>query len=166
VVSPSSVAFNSACNADTEQIANTCNVAQISAANPFKLISAYFAGAYSDGLQLSVTGYLGANVVDSETLTVNYSNGATLFGFNWHDIDRVSFESWGGAQAACCGSGSDFTMDNLTISGPTATPEPSLFAPLLALGLGMIVWRGRRRYWRTPAGSCLSHVTKRLKDAG
>ncbi len=135
VVSSPNVAFNFACDAATEAIAHTCNTADFSAAAPFSLDSAYLAGAYQDGLQVLVTGYLGGNVVDSETLTVSYSTGAQLVTFDWLNVDDVTFESWGGTRVAgCCGSGSDFTMDNLTVDlGAGSVPEPSTFMLLASV---------------------------------
>jgi PEP-CTERM motif len=151
VASPPNVAFNAACDAATQAVADTCNIAEFSSSSPFTFGSTYLTGAYNNGLQVLVTGYLAGNVEDTELLTVYYSFGATLFNFDWEDLDQVSFESWGGTQIASgSGSGSNFTMDNLTVdlstSQPTGSvPEPSTFVSLAAALAAGLVWRSSRQ---------------------
>ena len=119
-------------------------VATISA-SPFTFNSAYFTGAWNDGLTVAITGYLSGNVVDEKSFIVNFS-GPTLEVFNWADVDELSFASNGGTPHSG-GGGEQFVMDNFTYN---AVPEPStrVLVGIGAVSLLAYGWRRRddRKY--------------------
>jgi PEP-CTERM motif len=105
--------------------------ANFSSATPFTLNSAYFTGAWNDGLMIEAQGFLGGSLVHDVIFTVNTS-GPTLEKFNWTNVDNVNFISSGGTPHGYSGAGEHFAMDNLTIN-EAVVPEP---ASLTLLGLG------------------------------
>jgi len=128
VVSPGNIAFNDA-----------GNPAFINGGS-FNLNSAYLTGAWNNGLQVEVRGWVGAALTYDNTYTVNAS-GPTLVNFNYTGIDQVEFISSGGTAyppAAIGGAGEQFVMDNLSV---TLTPEPSTFA---LAGLAAVSLMSRR----------------------
>lgn len=120
--------------------------ATISSAGSFSLVSAYLTAGWRNGLQLTVTGYLGEALVNSATYTLGTSS-ASFINFGLGNVDRVVFASSGGSGTG----GPSFVMDNLTV-GPalaavTPVPEPQSYAMFLA-GLGLIGGVARRRLSR------------------
>jgi len=110
---------------------------------------AYYAGAWRDGLELTIEGLLGVNVLFSQTIIVN-TNAPTLHAVSWNGINRLRWSSTGGVEDPTLdGSGAHFVMDNLHIdqlAAPpvAAVPEPaSLF--LAGSGVVFLVNRARRR---------------------
>ena len=104
----------------------------------FEFNSAYFTGAWSDGLQVTVQGYNNSTLLDSVTFTVNTS-GPTLETFDWTGVNELVFSSTGGTHNPnFAQSGTEFAMDNFVYS----TPEP---ASLVLGELGAIGLFGFRR---------------------
>jgi hypothetical protein len=115
----------------------------------FDFTGAWLTGAWNDGLSINVTGWSGATQLYDNTVTVNTA-GATWFAFDYLDVDRLVFSSFGGIPnpaAAQRGGGLHFVMDNFTINESGAVPEPStliIWSGLGAIGLAA-VWRRRKR---------------------
>jgi hypothetical protein len=130
LVSPPNVAFNGA-----------GNPAEIDAAGTnFNFLSVYLTSAWDSNLNIEVQGYRDTNLIYDETLVVSATN-ATLFTFNYLDIDRLYFNSYGGDNAGFGGSGEEFVMDNFEFE---FIPEPSSFL-LAALGCISLVALVRHR---------------------
>ena len=111
------------------------------AASPFTFNSGYFTAAWNDGLNLEVTGYLGATQLYQSTHTLNTS-GSLFLSFGWAGIDRVTFQSWGGTDnPELPGAGQHFAVDNMAFNN---VPEPASMV-LLLTGLGAVVGVGMRR---------------------
>jgi len=125
---------------------------------PFELDSFYLAAAWRDGLEVTVTGELCSSaqtcvVVDSTTLTVSTS-GPTLETFNWDDVNKVVFQSFGGVPVGF--EGYQFVLDNLSVSSVPessngafdAVPESSTWTLMLVgfagLGCAAIGQRARK----------------------
>ena len=113
--------------------------ANFSSSTPFTFYSAYLTAAWNNGLTLAVTGYLADQIVDYRTITLNTS-GPTFEVFNWTNVDRVNFVSFGGTPAGYSGNGIQFALDNLTITAEV--PEPTTIA---IFGLGMLGVAAARR---------------------
>lgn len=112
--SPSNVAFN-----------YEGGSASFSDNGTFNLNSAYLTGAWRDGLQVEVQGYVGSTLTYDNTYTVN-AESPTLINFNYVGVDKVNFISSGGVvHSGYGGSAYQFAMDNLSV---TLVPEPTTFA--------------------------------------
>jgi hypothetical protein len=110
--------------------------AKVVADGSFDFIGAYLTAAWRIGLNITVEGYRDGMLVHSQTVVVDYY-GPTWFGFNFMNIDKVRFNSYGGTEApGLSGDGTHFVMDNFTI------PEPTT---ILLLGLGGILLRRKIR---------------------
>ena len=91
------------------------NPALVSDSGPFDFGGCYLTGAWRDGLNIKVDGYLGANLLYTQTVVVN-STAPTWCAFNYSGIDRLNFSSFGGVENPNYGgSGAHFAMDNFTI---------------------------------------------------
>jgi hypothetical protein len=132
MVSPRNVAFNAYANPAA------------ASDGQFTLNSAYFTGAWNDGLNIHADGYLGGNIIDSADFLVN-STVPILHTFNWSGIDKVQFSSSGGVlHPGYSNGGKHFVIDDFSF---TPAPEPSTLA-LLGVGtVGLLacVWRRRKR---------------------
>jgi hypothetical protein len=106
----------------------------------FNFLSTYLTGAWNSNLNIEVEGFNGTNLVYDETKVVSATN-ATLFTFDYLDIDRLYFNSYGGQPAFDGIDETHFVMDNMTIE---FIPEPS---SLLLTTLGAVTLCGfvRRR---------------------
>ena len=106
-VSQSNVAFNS-----------SGTPAYISKSNFFNLNSGYFTAAWSNDLQLTVTGFTdegGTNQKYISTYTLQKTAPSKIV-FNWTDIKRILFSSSGGTDDPTDnGFGTHFALDNLCI---------------------------------------------------
>lgn len=138
-VSGTNVAFNA--NSGSAQISGTV----------FNLNSAYLTGAWRDGLQVEVEGFVGTTLTYDNTYTVNTS-GPDLINFNYLGVDQVIFNSSGGTldpayhDPVLHALTEEFAMDNLSITMPA--PEPSTIALLGLAGL-LLAFRYRPRRCRS-----------------
>lgn len=115
-----------------------------SQSSPFTFNSAYFTGAWNDGLSIQVDAFLAGALVNTMTFVVN-STGPTLEIFNWSNIDRLTFTSSGGTSAQYGGVGPHFAMDDMVVNEVvTPVPEPSTYAMML-VGLGLVGFSLSRR---------------------
>jgi hypothetical protein len=131
LVSGSNLAFN-----------NSGNPAGFSADAPFTFNSAYFTGAWSNGLTVLVTGYVGGDATFSKTFTVD-STGPTFETFNWTGLSSVLISTSGGTDAGYNGSGNHLAIDNVSVNG--AVPEPASWALMVGgFGLAGMAMRQRR----------------------
>lgn len=128
VVSSGNVAFN-----------GTGNPAQISSGTAFDLNSAWLTAAWNDGLQLEVQGFAGGTLAYDQTYTLN-ATASTLLTFSYLAVDQVNFISSGGVNHGYDGSGTQFVMDNVTVT----VPEPNS-TMLLLFGSALIVLQLRKR---------------------
>ena len=83
----------------------------------FSFGGTYLTGAFNEGLNVQVDGYLDGSLIYSQTVVVS-STTPTWFNFNYYSIDRLEFSSWGGIpnpDYANHGFGTQFVMDNFTI---------------------------------------------------
>ncbi len=87
MVSPSNVAFNAG-----------GDPAEIDSATNFNFFSAYLTGAWNSNLNIEVEGFNGAKEI-YDTIVVASATNPTLFTFNYLDIDRLYFDSYGGQSA-------------------------------------------------------------------
>ena len=114
---------------------------------PFDFVSTYLTAAFNTGLNITVEGFLGRNLLYTQTVVVD-DQAPTLFTFNYQGVDSVRFTAFGGVDAnpGNPGSGPIFAMDNPTLDNLTYTlPEPST---LLLLCGGLLA--GARRLRRFP----------------
>jgi hypothetical protein len=124
MVSPSNVAFNAG-----------GQPAEIDSATSFNFFSAYLTGAWNSNLNIDVQGFRNGTLIYDQTVVAAATN-ATLFTFNYMDIDRLYFDSYGGQPAGFPnGGGVIFAMDNFTFD---FIPEPSSL--LLASVGALLLW--------------------------
>lgn len=131
IVSGSYVAYNA-----------NANPGSFSSATAFTLNSAFFTGAWNDGLTIHAVG-TGLNNYSMD-FVVN-TNAPSEITFNWTGLTSVQFSSSGGTPHGFLnGSGAHFALDNLTVNAVSAVPEAETYAMLLA-GLGVMGAVARRR---------------------
>jgi hypothetical protein len=124
-VSPKNVAFNA-----------NGNPANFSSSGAFALDSAYLTAAWNDGLQLEVQGFVGTTLTYDNTYTLNTA-GPVLVNFKYLGVDEVNFISSGGTHhSGYSGAGTQFAMDNLTVT----VPEPNALS-LFGIGALILCWR-------------------------
>jgi hypothetical protein len=102
-------------------------------ATDFNFLSTYITGAWNSNLNVEVQGFNGATML-YDTTVVASATSPTLFTFNYLDIDRLTFNSFGG-QPAFGVNAEQFVMDNLTFD---FVPEPSPL--LLTAGAALLLW--------------------------
>lgn len=118
--------------------------ASFSSITPFTFVSGYFTAAWNDGLNITIEGLNGTNVLDLRTIVVS-NTGPTLEIFNWTDVTQVEFNSFGGTpNPYVLPPAFHFVLDNLTID---AVPEPGMSLVVAIISLGVIQLR---RKWLTP----------------
>jgi hypothetical protein len=119
MVSPSNVAFNAG-GYPTE----------VDSATDLDFFSAYLTGAWNSNLNIQVEGFNGAQEIYN-TIVVASATNPTLFTFDYFDIDRLYFNSYGGEPAFGVAANT-FVMDNFLFE---FIPEPST---LLLVVLGAV----------------------------
>jgi hypothetical protein len=131
LISPRNVAYNAG-----------GSPALFSSGGTFDLNSAYLTGAWNDGLNVEVQGFIGATLAYDHTYVID-STAPTLIHFNYLGVTSVTFISSGGIpHPGYHGAGTHFAMDDLTLN---VVPEPSAALLLLLGGAPMVLrWRGRR----------------------
>ena len=128
VVSPDNVAFNSG-----------GGPAAFSSSAAFDLDSAYLTAAWNDGLQVEAQGFVGSVLTYDNTYILS-ATAPTLINFNYRGVNEVNFIASGGtAHDGYSGAGTQFAMDNMTISAP----EPGTIG-LLVFGAALVGLGGRR----------------------
>jgi hypothetical protein len=108
----------------------------------FDFLSAYLTGYWNSNVNIEVQGFRGVNLL-YDTSVVASATAPTLFTFNYLNIDRLYFNSYGGEPAFGIDDGGvSFVMDNLSIE---FVPEPStvLLTCLGALTLCVVLRRRR-----------------------
>lgn len=119
MISPNNVGFNE--SAETASMYVTSGL--------FDLDSAYLTAAYTDGLPFSAVGYRNGVEIYSASYTLSLT-APTLIQFNFIGVDKVSFSS----------SPTQFVIDNILVTTPSAVPEPALGGFALLGGLLIGVW--------------------------
>jgi hypothetical protein len=124
------------------------NVAFNGQANPvivngdqFTFNSAYFTGAWNDGLTISIEGYKDSGRPYTATFTVN-TTSPTLEVFNWTGLNTLVFTSNGGVNHGYGDGGFEFAMDNMTIN---EVPEPPALVLLTVGAVSLLAYAWRRR---------------------
>ena len=107
----------------------------------FNFFSAYLTGAWRSNLNIEVEGFRNGNLL-YDTTVVASATDATLFTFNYLNIDRLAFISSGGQYAGFSSDGLNFAMDNFNFE---FVPEPSslLLTCIGGLALFGLVRRSR-----------------------
>lgn len=107
-------------------------------ANVFDFNGAYLTAAWYNDLNIRVEGFLGGVIQYSQTVVVNPDH-PTWFDFNFQEIDRLDFTSFGGYYGGYSGDGTHFVMDDFTFNEPV--PEPTSLISFLGLGaIGVRSW--------------------------
>jgi len=114
--------------------------AEIDSATNFNFLSVYLTGAWHSNLNIEAEGFNGAQEI-YDTIVAASATNATLFTFNYFDIDRLYFNSYGGQVAFGVDGGNHFVMDNFMFE---FIPEPSSLL-LTALGAVSLVAFLRRK---------------------
>ena len=120
VVSPSNVLST---GYGAGQTASQLTIAP-AAGGTFTFNSAYFTGAWLDGVTVSVAGMNGANEVDSAKFVLGAAGIPTLYSFNWSNLTSVLITPSGGTpHAGYAYSLLILAIDNLTYNGPVASQQ-------------------------------------------
>jgi len=121
--------------------------ASFSAATTFNLTSASITAGWRNGLNVEVQGWNGSTELYDNNYTVNTA-GPSLINFNYLGITSVDFITSGGTDAGFGYSGTQMAIDNITINGASAVPEPSTIISGLG-ALGFVLTSSLRRLHRS-----------------
>ncbi len=132
MVTPSNVAYNA-----------FGNPAEIdSPGTNFSFLSAYLTGAWNSNLNIEVEGFNGAAEIYDTNVVASATN-PTLFTFNYLNINRLYFNSYGGELAGFGGgAGENFVMDNFDFE---FIPEPSSLLLTALGGVSLVAFLKRKR---------------------
>jgi len=132
MVTPSNVAYNA-----------FGNPAEIdSPGTNFSFLSAYLTGAWNSNLNIEVEGFNGAAEIYDTNVVASATN-PTLFTFNYLNINRLYFNSYGGELAGFGGgAGENFVMDNFDFE---FIPEPSSLLLTALGGVSLVAVLKRQR---------------------
>lgn len=86
---------------------------------PFNFESAYLTAAWKFGLQITVQGFLGSELLYTRTVTVDPLRPTSPFYFDYVGVDKVTFTAFGGTASLSEGTGSQFVMDDVEIGSGT-----------------------------------------------
>ena len=119
--------------------------ASISSSQPFNFLSGYLTGAWKDGLQVEVQGFVGTTLTYDRTYILSI-NGPTFIPFNYLGVDNVVFTRSGGTLEFdyINPPGDVVVMDNLTVD-PSPVPEPGTLS-VLSLSVAMMMVLHRRKW--------------------
>jgi hypothetical protein len=106
----------------------------------FNFFSAYLTAAWNSNLCIDVQGFNGASAV-YDTIVYPSPTNATLYTFDYFDIDRLVFTPYGGEPAFGPPARENFAMDDFMFE---FIPEPSTFL-LAAMGAVSLIAILRRR---------------------
>jgi hypothetical protein len=140
-------------------IVSTPNVALNAFAQPasvsvsngqFDFNSAYLTGAWNNGLNILVEGFLDGITKYSKSITVN-SASPTKFSFDFFGIDDLKFSSSGGVPAGYRGGGEHFALDNFDYNAEPV-PEPlTILGTVTAAGFGVVMRRKQKQQQKATA---------------
>jgi len=116
-------------------------LSEIDSSTNFNFLSAYLTGAWNSNLNIEVQGFNGPTML-YDTTVVASATSPTLFTFDYLNVDRLTFDSFGGQSAGFSGGGQNFVMDNFTFD---FVPEPSAFLLTVAGGLTLWAFLNRKR---------------------
>ena len=134
MVSPSNIVFNEYGEADIVDRTGT----------NFNFLSVYLTGAAESNLNILVAGLRNGVFVYNNVVIASATN-ATLFTFNYLNIDDVRLACLGGQNAGFpppYGNSQSFVMDNLTFE---FVPEPSTLLLTAAGALALLAFHRRRQ---------------------
>ncbi len=109
-------------------------LSEIDSSTNINFLSAYLTGAWNSNLNIEVQGFRGPNLLYDTTMVAS-ATSPTLFTFDYLNINRLTFNSFGGQSAGFSGGGSNFAMDNFDFD---FVPEPSSF--LLTTAGALMLW--------------------------
>jgi hypothetical protein len=111
-------------------------------ATNFNFLGAYLTGDWNSNLNIEVQGYRDTNLVYDQSVVAG-ATSPTLFVFNFEDIDRLVFTSYGGEPAfGVQGGDGEFIMDNFEFE---FIPEPSSFLLAALGGVSLVTFLRRKR---------------------
>lgn len=120
------------------------NDGDVTSATPFTFNSAYFTGAFNDGLNVTVEGWNSGSLLYTTSFTVDAS-APTFRTFDYAGIDDLRITSFGGTLSPSVtygGFGDNVVIDNFAFtSGSSPVPEPSTFVLAVTGVLSLGIWR-------------------------
>ena len=123
------------------------------------LQSFYLTAAWSEDLNITITGSLNGTIVQSELFVVDLYSPTHVV-LNWSNINQVDFFSTGWTENLTyenyekeifVGGGPNFVLDNLRVNFSNnavgGVPEPSTWAMMILgfAGVGFMAYRGSRK---------------------
>jgi hypothetical protein len=115
--------------------------AEIDSATNFDFLSVYLTGGWHSNLNIEVQGF-GIGGLLYDTTVVASATSPTLFTFDYLNIDRLYFNSYGGDVAFGYDGGAQFVMDNFDFE---FVPEPSSLLLTALGGVSLVAFLKRRR---------------------
>lgn len=118
--------------------------AQISAGTAFDFYGAYITAAWTNSLNVTLSGYNGTSLLYTQNFTIN-DDAPIWTDSDFFGITKLTVSSSGGIDAGTPGAGQHVAWDDIYINEDMATvPEPTTLT-LMGLGLaGIAGWRRRK----------------------